>query len=336
MRSEQVKLNSNSTMKTKLLKRIPTVVLCLVAVFPMTAITVRAADKKDAPRPAPRNTADAQAVGTATPRPALYQTTGSSPAQRKEWNAAEWKDPKWPDPGIILTNIVWDYVPVLEVANILRKEFKNHFEVVLPTTVIRPPSAIDPATGLPFTEPQPEMQDPTMIPIRLQLKRVTATELFNAMNLMFETENSLWRWQLLMNGSRPTAVFRVLPDVLFGTQSPPPPEAPKKERKIFFMGDLLDDQKTNGLTEGQLMDTLLQVWQGAINPSKPYEFNKLLQFHRESQLFVVTGTPDEVQLIEDTLAALKQKVLWQAERKPLSTSSGGGGAKTKSEATKTP
>lgn len=98
MRVEQVKFNSNTIMKTKLLKRIAAAVVpCLITVSLGMAMSAHAADKRDASKPAPDSAADEKATEAAASRPDVYKPTGSSPAQRTEWNAAEWKDPRWPD-----------------------------------------------------------------------------------------------------------------------------------------------------------------------------------------------------------------------------------------------
>ena len=337
-----MKFNSETIMKTNWLKRIPAAVVpCLITVSLVMAMSTHAADKKDASKPARGSTVGEQATEAAALRPDVYKSTGSSPAQRTDWNAAEWKDPKWPDPGIVLTNIVWDYLPLAEVARILREQFKNHFEVVLPNVVNRPPAAhaVNPATGLPIPELPTEATDPTMIPIRLQLKRVTATELFNAMNLMFETENSPWRWQLLMNGNRPTAVFRILPDVLFGMQSSPPPEAPKKQREVIFVGDFIGDPKSGGMTDDEFLRTLADLYQQVYEPTKRDAINELIRYHSPTQILVVTGTDDERRFMADTLRALRQKLNLEQRRKFQAAPGGGGGSggsEAKSEATKTP
>ena len=56
----------------------------------------------------------------------------------------------------------------------------------------------------------------------MRLKNVTASEVFNAMNIVFETENTPLRWELRMNGNRPAAVLYVLPDLLPRVVQEPP------------------------------------------------------------------------------------------------------------------
>ena len=61
-----------------------------------------------------------------------------------------------------------------------------------------------------------------------------------------------------------------------------------------------------------------------------------LQFHKQAQLLIVTGTVDQIRFIEQTVAALKEKA--ERERKPQAR--GGGdvqkAVEPKTEATKAP
>jgi hypothetical protein len=294
-------------MKIKLLKWIPAAtVLGLVALLAMTAITVRAADKKDAPNPATASSA----LGT-------------------EWNAADWKDPNWEDPNIILTNIAWDGLPLSEVAYFLQHESKGCFDVLFPNDLQYRTRAqattIDPATGLPIPQPVPtESIDVRSLPMNLRLKNVTLSEVFNAMNLVFETENAPWRWQLVMNGNRPTAVFRILPEHLPNVVEPP------LERRIFFVGDLVGDEKSGGMTLDGIATTVLKICKMGLGRIRTDPF---LQLHKEAQLLIVWGTPEDIRFVESALEALKQKVALETARKTQPTSSE---SKAKSEATKTP
>jgi len=142
----------------------------------------------------------------------------------------------------------------------------------------------------------------------MQLRKVTASEVFNAMNLMFEAENTPCRWELKFNGNRPTVMLRVLPHLLpaVATQPPPPPPT----RKVHFVGDLIGDEKSGGMTMEQLVKTVSEVYQMSYGPAKG-----MFQFHKETQLIVFTGTSDQSEFIQATLSALRLKA--QAERKPL-------------------
>ena len=88
--------------------------------------------------------------------------------------APQWMDPNWKDPDIVLTNVNYE-VPLSRVLLDLRERFKDSFDVLVSGN-----GDIDPRTVL----------------IRLQLKNVTASEVFNAMNLVFENDRTPLRWEL--------------------------------------------------------------------------------------------------------------------------------------------
>ena len=222
------------------------------------------------------------------------------------------KDPNWKDPDIVLTNVSYE-TPLGEVTDDLRARFKSSFDVLVPVNV------------------DINWQS---IMIRLQLKNVTASEVFNAMNLVFENDRTPLRWELKINGKRPTALLRVLAEP--GPKNPPPVidpttglpmPPPETKRGVYFVGNLLGDEKTGGMTMEQLVGTLSEVHQMSFGSQGG------LQFHKQAQLVIVTGTDAEIEFIGNTLTALKQKeeldAVRNAQPKPAES-------KPKSEATKTP
>jgi hypothetical protein len=222
-------------------------------------------------------------------------------------------DPKWKDPDIVLTNVFYDGVPLSRVALDLRERFKDSFDVL--------------ANGNGDF-------DTSAVMIRLQLKNVTASEVFNAMNLVFENDRTPLRWELKMNGKRPTALLRKLAPP--GPKNPPlvidpttglPMPPPETKRGVYFVGNLLGDERTGGMTMEQLVQTLSEVHQMS------FASESGLQFHKQAQLVIVTGTDAEIEFIGNTLTALKQKEELDAARKAQSKSAE---SKPKSEATKTP
>jgi hypothetical protein len=146
------------------------------------------------------------------------------------------------------------------------------------------------------------------------LKNVRASEVFNAMNLVLEGENTPARWELKMNGHRPTAVLRYLPDLL--PRNPlmqaTPAEPPK--RMVYFVGDLLVDEKSGGMNMEQLVDTVSQVYQMSFGNGQKGRPNRL-QFHKDAELLVFTGTKDEVDFIQSTLSAMRNKAQMQRRSK---------------------
>jgi hypothetical protein len=120
---------------------------------------------------------------------------------------------------------------------------------------------------------------------------------FNALNLMFEAENSPFRWKLMMNGNRPTVLLRFLPELL---PHPAPPEQIK--RKVFYVGDLLGDEASGRMTIEQLLKTINDVYRMSFGEPK-----ETIKFHKEAQLLVISGWDQQLDFIQQTIAALQQK-----------------------------
>ena len=201
-----------------------------------------------------------------------------------------------------MTNVSFDNVPISEVAKDLRTRFKEEFDLLLPAQVT-PENALSSLTGLPL-----EPTDWNSLPIRLQLRNVGAIEVFGAMNLMFENDKTPLRWQLKVNGSRPMAILRVL--------AVPNLEPKNVQRRVYFVGNLIGDEKSGGMTMEQIIKTVTDVWsmsdasgKGVMTSARGVEISgSTIQFHREAQLLVVTGTASQMDFMEQTLKALSQKV----------------------------
>lgn len=198
-----------------------------------------------------------------------------------------WKDPEWPDPEKRMSEFFLDAIPLRQVVELLQKEFKWAFDVLIPNAWqdLRNPA---------------EVLDPGSTSIKMQLKNVTASEVFNAMNVMFDLEKTPYRWELRMNGNRPTAILRVLPELL--TPAAPAPPPPPQTRQVFFVGDLTGDEKPGRLTMEQLVKIVSEIYQMSFGP-----LPGVLQFHKEAQLLIVTGTGDMIAFAQQTLAALREK-----------------------------
>ena len=213
--------------------------------------------------------------------PALDPTTGLPLTQSIP--EPQWIDPNWSDPGIVLTNLDYDGLPLTEVARQLRLCFKDQFNILpMPTTF------------------GTNWGDTT---ISLQLKNVRATDVFNAMNMVFENDRTPLRWQL-MNASGPTVMLRVLPDAepVPSLQTRPS----EKHRMVLFVGNLIGDEKSGGMTMDQLMNTLVEAWPEDLG--KP---DGVIQFHTQAQLLVVDGTSEQNEFVQQMLSALQQKTEWE-------------------------
>jgi hypothetical protein len=193
-----------------------------------------------------------------------------------------WIDPNWNDPALVVTNISFDGLPLGEVARHLRELFKDEFNI------------------LPM--PQAFGNDWGQTTVHLELKNVRASEIFNAMNLVFENERTPLRWELKQEpNAQPLVLLRVLPEA--APHAAAEAEAPQTHRMVYFVGNLVGDAKNGGMTMEQIVKTISDIW--------PADFGKpqdALQFHTDAQLLVVNGTPDQLDFIRQTLAALEQKV----------------------------
>lgn len=238
-------------------------------------------------------------------QPAINPTTGL-PIQ------VPWRDPDWPEPDKVLPDVDYDGLPLDEVVRGLRAEFGDAFDILMPIFWQDP------------NHPERSLEIPP-VQVTMRLKNVTASEVFNAMNLMFEGENTPCRWELRMNGSRPMALLRVVPELVAATPFfPSPAPTPPPLRQIYFVGDLLGDEESGGMSMEQLVKTVSEVYGMSYGSS-----SEVLKYHEGAQLVIVTGTPDQVNFVQQTLSALRDKV--RMERRPNPQS---GHAKPGTEETK--
>jgi len=204
-------------------------------------------------------------------------------------SGGDWKDSNWKDPDVILTNVTFDGLAIAEVGSFLRERFHNEFDIVLPLNWGTVQAA--------WQMGSKTLPDWNSTPVSLQLKNVSASEIFNAMNLVFENDRVPLRWELKLNGNRRIALLRVLIDPTFqGAGSSLP------IRRVYFVGNLIDDEKNGGMTMEQIIKTVTDVWEmGDAAGGK-------IQFHKDAQLLVVTGDSAQVDFVEQTLKALGQKL----------------------------
>jgi hypothetical protein len=206
----------------------------------------------------------------------------------------QWVDPSWSDPDIILTNVMYDNLPLSEVANQLRERFKDHFDIL----------------------PMPKTfgTDWGNTTIQLQLKNVKASDVFNAMNMVFENDQTPLRWELKQTGNRQVVLLHVMPEAMPGV--PPPAQPPEIHRMVYFIGNLVGDEKSGGMTMDQIVSAILEAW--------PADFGKsdgVIQFHTQTQMLVVNGTRDQNDFVQQILSALARKADWERmKQRPATTS----------------
>ena len=121
------------------------------------------------------------------------------------------------------------------------------------------------------------------------------------MNLTFENDKTPLQWELKVFGHRQIALLRVLLDPA-PADAPRPPE--KLQQRIYFVGDLIGDERNGDMTMDQIIKTITDIWQMTDNT------NGKIQFHNEAQLLVVTGTPGQIQFVDQTLSALHSRAEW--------------------------
>ena len=266
-------------MKSKLQIQTPTAILFLI-------LSLAVAPAQPAPPGAP-------AANPATGMPAAGGAAAIDPTTGLPGTppAPQWIDPNWSDPNIVLTNVVYDGLPLSEVARQLRQQFKDNFDVLpMPKTFGK------------------EWGDET---IQLQLNNVRASEIFNAMNLVFENDRTPLRWELKQPSDRAHRFtrwvqLRVLPEA--APQDVPQTKPPEKHRMVYFVGNLVGDEKSGGMTMEQLTKTILKIWPTELG-NQP---ESILQFHQDAQLLVVNGTREQIDFVQQTLNALRQK--WDFDR----------------------
>jgi hypothetical protein len=264
------KFKSNTNMKSKLQIQIPAAILFLI-------LSLAVAPAQPAPPNAPTVNPTTGLPAGGWP-PTLDPATGLPVPPP----APQWIDPNWSDPDIVLNDVVYDGLPLSEVARDLRERFKDSFDIL----------------------PMPKTfgKDWGGETIRLQLKNVRASETFNAMNLVFENDRTPLRWELKQSpGRRGMVQLRVLPEAAL--KDVPQTKPPETHRVVYFVGNLIGDEKSGGMTMDQIIKTISEIW--------PTDFGKpegAIQFHKDAQLLVVNGTPDQLEFVHQTLAALEQKV----------------------------
>ena len=266
--------------------------ICLSAVtaISLAATTlqpVRAQNFPAAPPPPPAAPAAPVRVAQVPTGPILDPTTGLPIAIDPNTGLPmpapppQYIDPKWTPPALVLTNINWDGLPLIEIANQLREDFKGSFDI------------------LPF--PEDNTLDCDHIIINLKLLHARANDVINAMNLIFENNQRPVRWFLEIHDDKAYLILKNIKPVATGQADTGP-----KVRQIFFVGDLLSDDKANALTMQGLNDTIFDIW----NRTYDTPARDCIQFHQSTQLLIFNGTPEQAAFLEQVLEGLKRRAQW--------------------------
>jgi hypothetical protein len=285
LRLMQVKRKQKFTMKTKL----QILIVAFFIIFSMTRASAQAMINPTTGLPMP-------------PPPEIDTVTGlpadGSPPFKDSSGTPTWIDPTWVDPGKVLPSVDFKGFPLSEVANQMRKQFTNFFDIILP------------ADG---------SVDPTAYNASLQLNNVRASEVFSAMNMQFELQRTPLRWELTANGMRPTVLLRYLPQLV--PPKPPAPPPPPQTRKVFYVGDMLDEfpgtqavsQGTVGANDDGKLRSIADMIDNAYDATGVQRGK--VDIYSPGQLLIVSGTPEQVDLAEQTLRALKEKAEFENSHK---------------------
>jgi hypothetical protein len=201
--------------------------------------------------------------------------TERSPAKSRI-NGAEWKEPER-----VVPLIEYEEVPLEDIAKDLRLNFQEQIDVLLPFG-----SEISGNWNWRDTK------------VSVRLKNVKASEVFQALNLVFEAARTPLHWELTMNGTRPTAVLRNLHEVILAPRDRSSREVERP--MVFFVGDLLGDPATGGMSMDQVVETVSQVCKSALGRVN-------ISTHKQAQLIILRGTEDEINFMQSVLAALRTK-----------------------------
>ena len=225
------------------------------------------------------------------PDAAAHVTAAPSP---QAGAAAAWKDADWKDPDNRLPSVEFTSLPLSEIAIFLKQNFKDSFDILLPRHWA---ASFDASQAF----------DTDSVTVTMQLRNVSASEVFNAMNLLFETEGTPLRWQLLRNGTRQTALLKVVPELV--PAGAPVPSEQKPARSIIFNGELVGDPKAGGMTVDEIVKTLQSVYKMSYG-DEPVD----IKVHEGAQLLVMTGTSEKLTFLSQALNALRQKQMMARQK----------------------
>jgi len=178
-------------------------------------------------------------------------------------------------------------MPLDEVAQRIVNIFKNQFDLILPAD-----------------------SDLSTIPVKLELKNVNAIEIFNALNIYFETGNIPAHWKLTLNGSRPTALLEMK------KPKETAPAEPERKHTVFSIADILysNGPKVPPERVDETMEAVNAVLQDIQKPNTPAvntPGGPQLKIHMQAGILVFTGTSEETELVRSTLQALTQTAAQQ-------------------------
>jgi hypothetical protein len=188
-----------------------------------------------------------------------------------------WIDPAWHPANIWMTNVDFNGLPLSEIAEIMRKNFGGSFDVL----------------------PLPQINGWDNQQMWLKLSKANAADLINAMNLVFENNKDPVRWQLKMTDDHPFLILKYFPESDPNNTADAP-----RIRRIFYVGDILGDEKSGGMTIDKIVSNILDMSRGAFGSDLPPDS---IFVHQETQMIIFHGTQDQMENVQQVLSALKQR-----------------------------
>lgn len=227
-------------------------------------------------------------LGAVTLTPAAEVSQKPAPAVKTSTKTNVAKD--WKDPDIIIDGINFRDANLSQIAEFFRESIgKDKIDVIVPNKA-------------------------SELTVSLRLAKCTFTEAFTAMNALFEAGRTPVRWELFMNGTRPTALLYCESD--FPSQTPE-----IYIRTAIYVGDLVGDGLGKDMKE--LADSIELIvsrsgtmkWnieahargEGGVaeNPAVSRGFN--MACHEASKLLIVRGTQDEIQFVRQVVEELRKR-----------------------------
>lgn len=211
------------------------------------------------------------------------QKAAVNPGETQAWNGPDALFPRFDIPAI----------PLPEMEDFFNDRFQYQVDVLVPNSVrlLR-----DTSNGNRIT---------------MHLRNVNAQQVFNAMNLLFDAEKIPAHWDLVMNGSRPTVVLQVRQDLANRESHKVETDQNRKTaqqpmvRQIFYVGDLVTQSDLPGMTIEEIARSIARTYELG-NFESPLGSNAI-QCHREAEILVVMGTPEEILFVQEAIKALREK-----------------------------
>jgi hypothetical protein len=180
----------------------------------------------------------------------------------------------------VLAAIAFDGLPLSEVVKVVHSKFHGEFDVIVPDS-------------------------DDSIAIRLSLRNVTYSEIFDAMNQLFTAQQTPFFWSFMQNGSRPT--FTLMP-----RSSPnPTPEEERTHMVVYVGNSTTPDWPAEKMAE-LLSKIVLGEDFGTLAGSDRSGPKFSVNLHKSAEILVLSGSKKQVQFAFEALEAIREKARQKA------------------------